>query len=141
MSNDIWAAAKLHLEPHPLTEMREAPATFLQHHRIIEEQLKGNERGVFVAGIKKDVVVSNKLMEKPNRVAIYGWHHPDGQPIQPLYSGHVDWYVDYSHGIRPVRRLMRVDGAAMTFEKVAADSVLSVLVSDEGVIAVPRYNR
>ncbi|MBX7119558.1 MAG: hypothetical protein K1X31_11210, partial [Gemmatimonadaceae bacterium] len=62
-------------------------------------------------------------------------------PIQPLYVGHVDWYVDYSHGIRLVRRLMRVDGVAMPFERIAADPVLHVLVSDEGPMTVLRYDR
>jgi hypothetical protein len=141
MVNDIWAAATTHLDPRPLTIERESPLTFLQHHRIIEEQLKGVERGTFVAGIKKDVVVTNKLMERPERVAIFGWHYTNGQPIQPLYTGHVDWYVDYSHGIRPVRRWMRVDGIMQPFEKILSDPQQSVLLSDEGVIAVPRYDK
>jgi len=42
-------------------------------------------------------------------VAIYGWHKLDGKPIQPLYTGHVDWYVDYSHGIRLVSRTIYID--------------------------------
>ena len=141
MVNDIWAAATTHLDPRPLTVERESPLTFLQHHRIIEDQLKGIERGTFVAGIKKDVVVTNKLLEKPQRVAIYGWHYPDGKPIQPVYSGHVDWYVDYSHGIRPVRRAMRVDGAVRTFEKIMSDPLLRTLISDEGEITALRYDR
>src|SRR5205085_10115056 len=33
MVNDIWAAATTHLDPRPLTQEREAPQTFLQHHR------------------------------------------------------------------------------------------------------------
>jgi hypothetical protein len=139
MVNDIWAAAPVHVEPRPLTQDRDAPLTFLQHHRIIEEQLAGKERGVFVAGIKKDVVVTNKLLEKPNRVAIFGWHYLNGEPIQPVYAGHVDWYVDYSHGIRPVRRWMRVDGARRSFEAMLADSSRRYLLSDEGAIAVWRY--
>ena len=141
MVNDIWAAATTHLEPRPLTVERESPVTFLQHHRIIEDQLKGIGRGAFVAGIKKDVVVTSKLSEKPQRVAIYGWHYPNGQPIQPLYTGHVDWYVDYSHGIRPVRRSMRVDGNVVLFEKVLADSTLRDLLSDEGEITASRYDK
>jgi hypothetical protein len=141
MVNDIWAAATTHLEPRPLTVERESPLTFLQHHRIIEDQLKGIERGTFVAGIKKDVVVTNKLLEKPQRVAIYGWHYQNGQPIQPVYAGHVDWYVDYSHGIRPVRRAMRVDGKVMSFEQIMSDSSLRYLISDEGEIAALRYDR
>ena len=139
--NDIWAAAQTHLDPRPLTVERESPLTFLQHHRIIEDQLKGVQRGTFVAGIKKDVVVTNRLGEKPQRVAIYGWHYLNGQPIQPLYVGHVDWYVDYSHGIRPVRRAMRVDGVQRSFEKIVTDPQLNGLISDEGVITVSRYEK
>lgn len=139
MVNDIWAAASVHLEPRPLSQDRDAPLTFLQHHRIIEEQLAGTERGVFVAGIKKDVVVTNRLQEKPKRVAIFGWHFLNGEPIQPVYAGHVDWYVDYSHGIRPVRRWMRVDGVRRSFEAILADSTRRSLLSDEGAIAVWRY--
>ena len=63
----------------------------------------------------------------------------NGQPIQPLYTGHVDWYVDYSHGIRPVRRMMRVDGRMESAEKIMTDPVLHVLLSDEGVMTVTRY--
>ena len=141
MVNDIWAAATTHLDPRPLTVERESPLTFLQHHRIIEDQLKGIRRRTFVAGIKKDVVVTNKLQERPERVAIFGWHYTSGEPIQPLYAGHVDWYVDYSHGIRPVRRWMRVDGVLQPFERILSDRQLLDLLSDEGEIAVPRYDR
>jgi hypothetical protein len=141
MVNDIWAAAKTHVDPWPLVVERESPLTFLQHHRIIEEQLKGTERGTFVAGIKKDIVVTSKLSEQPQRVAIFGWHYMNGQPIQQLYTGHVDWYVDYSHGIRPVRRAMRVDGTIRSFEKVLADQKVRDLISDEGEISVTHYDR
>ena len=141
MVNDIWTAAATHLEPRPLTIERESPVTFLQHHRIIEDQLKGTARGTFVAGIKKDVVVSNKLLDRPQRVAIYGWHYMNGQPIQPVYAGHVDWYVDYSHGIRPVRRRMRVDGAVRTFESIMKDARLQNLLSDEGEVTAVRYDK
>ena len=137
--NDIWNAATVRVEPQPLTQEREAPATFLQHHRIIESQLTGTRRGDLVGGIKKDVVVTNRLRERADRVAIYGWHYTTGQPIQPLYVGHVDWYVDYSHGIRPVRRMIRVDDRMLTYEQILADEKLHTLLSDEGVIAVPRY--
>jgi hypothetical protein len=141
MANDIWVAATVRLEPHPLTIEREAPATFLQHHRIIEEQLGAAPRGSLVAGIKKDLVISNKLLERPNRVAIFGWHYPNGEPIQPLYAGHVDWYVDYSHGIRPVARAMQVDGVVRRFEEILDDPELRDLLSDEVPLAVRRYDR
>jgi hypothetical protein len=141
MVDDIWAAAETHLDPRPLTVERESPFTFLQHHDIIEDQLKGKPRGTFVAGIKKDIVITNRLLEKPNRVAIYGWHYLDGKPIQPVYTGHVDWYVDYSHGIRPVERWMIADGKRMSFEQIMADSVLRPLLTDEGEMKTLRYNR
>ncbi len=141
MVNDIWAAATTHLDPRPLTVARESPLTFLQHHRIIENQLKGTARGAFVAGIKKDIVITNKLTEHPGRVAIYGWHHLAGDPIQPVYTGHVDWYVDYSHGVRPVRRTMIVDGVPMEFEKILADPRYRNLLSDEGEVTVTRYDK
>ncbi|MBI1291156.1 hypothetical protein GC173_07910 [bacterium] len=138
MVNDIWAASDIKIEPHPLTEARDATRTFLQHDRIIMEQLAG--RTGFVAGHKKDVVISNRIYEKPNRVAIYGWHYITGKPIQPLTIVHVDWYVDYSHGIRPVRRMIRIDGKRdLPFEEVLADPHLNNLLSDEGTIAKPRY--
>lgn len=140
MVDDSWRAATVHLEPRPLTQEREAPRTFLQHHRIIEAQLAQSPRGAFVAGHKKDVVISNKLADRPQRVAIYGWHYPDGKPIQPVYAGHVDWYVDYSHGIRPVRRRMRVNGVVQNFEDIMKDARLQHLLSDEGAISVLRYD-
>jgi hypothetical protein len=141
MVNDIWAAATVHVDPRPLTQDRDSALTFLQHHRIIEEQLAGQPRGAFVAGIKKDVVVSNRLLDRSNRVAIYGWHYLNGEPIQPVYAGHVDWYVDYSHGIRPVRRWMQVDGTRMSFEAILADSTRRALLSDEGALMVMRYDK
>ena len=141
MVNAIWSAATVKVEPRPLTQERESPLTFLQHHRIIESQLTTATRGELVAGHKKDVVLTNRLAERADRVAIYGWHYLNGQPIQQVYVGHVDWYVDYSHGIRPVRRAVRVDGTVVAFEKVVSDSSLAGLLSDEGVLTVPRYPR
>ena len=138
MVGDIWRNASVKVEPRPLTEQRESPLTFLEHHRIIEQQLKGKRRGALVGGIKKDVVVS-PMLNRPDRVAIFGWHRENGEPIQPLYSGHVDWYVDYSHGIRPVRRSMIVDGVRLTFEAILSDPRLRYLVSDEEGPAISRY--
>lgn len=135
--NAIWRAADVRLEPQPLTEAREASATFLQHHRLVEAQ-RGTRSPALVAGHKKDVVVSNRLLERRDRVAIYGWHRPNGTPIQPLYVGHVNWYVDYSHGARLVRRIMRVDGGPMPFEQIATHPLLHVLVSDEGPLRTLR---
>ncbi|MDK2973073.1 MAG: hypothetical protein PWP23_2828 [Candidatus Sumerlaeota bacterium] len=139
MVDAIWQAADVHLDPKPLTEEREAARTFFQHHRIIEGQLEGQLRGAFVAGIKKDVVISNRIHERPDRVAIYGWHYVTGEPIQPLTTVHVDWYVDYSHGIRPVWGRIQVDGIELRYDEILKDPHLQNLLSDEGEIAIPRY--
>src|SRR4030095_16998647 len=121
MVNDIYAAAEVKLEPKPLTEQREAVRTFVQHNQIIQEQLVGQPPGKLIAGDKKDVVISNRLKEKPNKVAIYGWHKLDGKPIQPLYVGHGDWYADYSHGIRLIKRDVLIDGKPRDIGEVLSD--------------------
>ncbi len=141
MVDRIWRAADEHLDPWPLTEAREAPGTFYAHHLLIERQRAGRPRGSFVAGIKKDVVLTNRLAGRADRVAIYGWHYANGVPIQPVYVGHVDWYVDYSHGIRLVRRRVRIDGQERDVAEVLADPLLAPLVSDEGPLRVLRYDR
>lgn len=97
---------------------------------IIEGQRKGRQG--LIAGVKKDLVNTSKLHQYPRRdkVAIYGWHK-DGKPIQPLYTGHVNWYVDYSHGIRLVSRRIQVNGKWMDYTSILKDPVLKHLICDE----------
>jgi hypothetical protein len=101
------------------------------HHLIIEGQRK--RRKGLIAGIQKDVVISGRLSrtEKPDRVAIYGWHKLNGEPIQPLYTGHIFWWVDYSQGIRLVYRKIKVNGKWMDYTNVLQDPVLQKLLCDE----------
>ncbi len=139
MVDDIYAAAKIKLVPQPLTVYRDSAITFYQHHLLIEEDRK-NRHGL-IAGIKKDVVISSKINSdaKPNRVAIYGWHQLNGQPIQPLYTGHVNWYVDYSHGIRLIYRTILINGKAVDYIDVLKDKLLHKLLSDEPAPDFYRY--
>ncbi|MBL7814668.1 MAG: hypothetical protein JNL70_06650 [Saprospiraceae bacterium] len=129
--NDIYAQAKVKLEPQPLFAFRDSAPTFYYHHLIIEGQ-RQLKKGL-IAGIKKDVVISSKIMHdaRPNRVVIYGWHKLDGQPIQPLYTGHVNWYVDYSHGIRLVDRTIWVGRKKMDYTDVLMHPILRRLICDE----------
>ncbi len=131
MVDAIYTQAEVKLDPHPMTENREAVKTFLEHNAIVETQRSGKPLGLLVAGIKKDVVQSLRLLEKPNRVALYGWHKLDGSPIQPLTIVHRDTYVDYSHGIRLVRETLTVDGKPTTLTVVLADPRLKILLTDE----------
>ena len=136
IADDVHSAAAIRLEPRPLTKDRESVATFRQHHSIIESQWPGGDRTQLVAGHKKDVVLTNRLRERTHRVALYGWHSLEGRPIQPLYVGHVDWYVDYSHGIRLMAGEMLVDGERRNVRDVLRDPQLCRLLSDEGPIDV-----
>jgi len=94
--------------------------------------LRKGKRGL-ISGIKKDVVLSNKTIEqgKTNRVAIYGWHQLNGKPIQPLYAGHINSYVDYSHGIRLVMDKIKVNGKWMHYTSILKDSLLRKLLTNE----------
>lgn len=143
IADDVYRQAAAKLEPIPLTEAREAVETFVHHNSLIEKQQAANsspanQRGL-VAGIKKDVVVTNRLGEKPNRVAIYGWHRLDGTPIQPLTIVHVNWYVDYSHGVRLMKRAVLVDGKPRDVRHVMHSADWCGLLSDEGPINFPSY--
>jgi len=131
MSDDIYKTAKLKLEPVPMYAFRDSTPTMLHHHLIIEGLRK--DRNGLIAGIKKDVVISGKISRdvRPNRVAIYGWHKLDGKPIQQVYTGHVNWYVDYSHGIRLVHRQIKVDNKWMHYTDVLKDPILKKLLCDE----------
>ncbi|MBK8518199.1 MAG: hypothetical protein IPL55_18525 [Saprospiraceae bacterium] len=71
------------------------------------------------------------MAKQPNKVVIYGWHKPDGVPIQPVYSGHVDWYVDYSHGIRLINNQILLDGKRVLLTDILLDPVLYRIFSNE----------
>lgn len=141
MVDEIYNAASTKLPPSPLTEDRESLATFLQHHDLIQEKLPRTKKLSFISGIKKDVVISRKLSERADRVAIYGWHQLDGKPIQPLTTVHVSHYVDYSHGVRLVDQWCEIDGQPRRVSDILCDEKLHPLLSDEGHFAGIVYHR
>jgi hypothetical protein len=140
MVNDIYEEAKVKPDPVPMYAFRDSAVTMYQHNLIIEGQRK--LRKGLIAGIKKDVVITEKLSRAsmPDRVAIYGWQKPDGKPIQPLYTGHVNWYVDYSHGIRLIDRTIYVNNKPMDYTDVLKDKTLRRLLCDEEYCDCYRYN-
>jgi len=140
MVDDIYRAATVKLAPVPMYALRDSAVTMYQHNLIIEGQRR--LRKGLIAGIKKDVVITGQLPRdpKPDRVAIYGWHTIDGRPIQPLYTGHVNWYVDYSHGIRLVYRTIYVDTKPMDYVKVMKDKTMQRLICDEDECDFFRYD-
>ncbi|TAK99991.1 MAG: hypothetical protein EPO07_10250, partial [Verrucomicrobia bacterium] len=145
MSDAIYAAASVKLAPSPIPPgptMVTVPV-FIEHNFTVKTQrlaeAKAHPLGALVAGDKKDVVITARLASITNRVAIYGWHRTNGAAIQPLYLGHTDAWVDYSHGIRFVLQQMLVNDGEKTVAEVLADPKLCELLSDEGIITNPRY--
>lgn len=135
----IHERSRVRPEPVPLYAHRDSTVIMRHHDLIIEGQRKG--RNGLISGIKKDVVLSSRDVwkGKTHRVAIYGWHKTDGRPIQPLYAGHVDWYVDYSHGIRLVSRKVKVNGRTMDYLSLLNHPSLRRLVTNESGIMMERY--
>jgi hypothetical protein len=137
----IYASAKNRLTPSPIppaAAMTSVP-WFEAISQTIASQRAGLPTDALTAGDKKDIVICRALKDTPGRVAIYGWHKPDGNPIQPLYLGHIATWADYSHGTRLVFEKMEVDGKMRRVREVLSDPALAGLVSGEGVIAQPRY--
>lgn len=142
MVDQIWAAAKIKLEPQPIapSDSMTSLAVMRTHDRMVYEQrstyLTEFPLGSLVAGHKKDVIVSNKIYDHPKapQVVIYGWHRADGSPIQPVYNGHAEWYADYSHGIRLVGRKAFLNGDKIDLSELLCDDNLYKLISDEGPI-------
>jgi hypothetical protein len=144
MVDAIWSAAVVRLHPAPIPpspQMTTVPV-FEEHSHTVQAQraLHPDPMGELVAGHKKDVVITPRLHWPSDRVAIYGWHRASGEPIQPLYSGHTDRWVDYSHGVRLVLRAMVIDGGEHDVVDVLRDDTLAALLSEEGVIVQPRYS-
>jgi hypothetical protein len=147
ISDNIHRSADIRLEPFyyaPVGHENELVEKFAEHNRQIEKQLSesGGRQGDLVSGIKKDVILSSRIDAQPGKVVIYGWHRPDGKPIQPVYSGHIYWYVDYSHGIRLINNQVLIDGKPKLFTEILQDPVLFRIFSDEDTpMKQPAYRK
>lgn len=147
ISDRIYKNAEVKMIPDPIPPSKAMITipVFEKHSLMVQEQRKKtlNEfpQGSLTAGNKKDVVISNKIVNDKGllRVVIYGWHKPDGKAIQPLYNGHSTIHVDYSHGIRLVQNKVWVDGKKTSVQKILKSEILYPLFSDEGVIARSYY--
>lgn len=139
MVDAIHTQARVRLTPRPMTPgpQMESTAYLLRHNATLEAQWAraGADPGALIAGHKKDLVLTNRLAERPGRVAIYGWHHPDGKPIQPLSTVHGAGYADYSHGVRLIGGTAFIDGRATDLLALLADPRHAAILSDEGPIA------
>lgn len=122
----------------PVGDRNMKPLCFEDSNNAINALMrsKGLKFGQFVSGLKKDVVLTTRLENEAGfdrHVAIYGWHHPDGHPQQPLFIRHGNFYSDYSHGIRLIYRTIKIDGKEYDLRKVLEDPFMFRIVSDEAV--------
>jgi hypothetical protein len=136
ISDHIWSESEVKLAPFnyiPVGHENELVSKFVDHNAQIEKQLAeaGGHHGQLVAGIKKDVILSSCIADRPDRVVLYGWHRTDGNRIQPVYCGHIYWYVDYSHGIRFMNNQVFLDGKPAEMTSLLQDSVLFRVVTDD----------
>jgi hypothetical protein len=138
MVDAIYDQSSYHFVPQPMPPGPQMRST--EYYRIHNEMIEAQSRargipvGELVAGDKKDVVITNLLASKPDRIAIYGWHRSTGVAIQPLSIWHGARYADYSHGIRLVSEVVKLNGKLRSIYEILHDSSLAKVLSDEGPI-------
>jgi len=144
MVDAIYEQSESHFTPQPLppcSQMRSTGYYERHNQKIIRQQhSRGIALGELVSGHKKDVVITNRLLKKPGRIAIYGWHRPGGKPIQPLSTVHGAGYADYSHGIRLVSEKVLINGKLCSVYDILKDPELAFLLSDEGPLKEFKYS-
>ncbi|MFH1852527.1 MAG: fibronectin type III domain-containing protein, partial [Candidatus Neomarinimicrobiota bacterium] len=145
--DNIYVNATIKLAPVtyvPVDNQNETVEKFIEHNTAINNQFAavGGFPGQLTGGTKKDVVLSNKIIDptRPDHVVIYGWHQLNGLPIQPLTNIHTAIYVDYSHGIRFLDAEISIDGVTNSIQTVLKDPILYKLLSKEtGSMSQPTY--
>ena len=137
MVDIVWNQAPLKLQPItiPPSEQMTSFEIFGTHNELLNQQrVQYNQEyplGTLLAGTKKDIILSNILNDHNDRVIIYGWHQTNGIPIQPVYSGHIIWYVDYSHGVRFAHPRCLINGEPKKITDILKDNNLFFLLSNE----------
>ena len=133
------STCRLKPDPMPPGPMMRSSEYYWKHQQKIltRREEAGCVLGDLVSGHKKDVVLTNRLRQKPGRIAIYGWHRLNGEPIQPLSTVHGERYADYSHGIRLIHGVVWINGKPRSVLDVLQDSRLAPVLTYEGMIKRP----
>lgn len=139
MVDAIYRQATVQLQPLPLPAGDQMRSTgyYLHHNALIAEQRASQQAslGALTGGDKKDLVLTSRLWHLPSRVAIYGWHRSNGQPIQPLSTVHGERYADYSHGVRLISDVAYVNGAPQSLAALMQNPQYAELLNTEGAIS------
>jgi hypothetical protein len=95
----IWRASDLKIAP--ILRDWSSPADMLNFasQRDAIDRAIGGRPFRLLAGTHKDFV------REGERIDLYGLHTLQGKPLQPFGTSHSDGYVDYSQGVRLVRRV------------------------------------
>ena len=122
-------------QPLPASAAMRSTAYYLNHDALVRSQRDDLDvvPGMLISGDKKDLVLTNRLWRNLERVAIYGWHVPDGRPIQPLSTVHGWHYVDYSHGVRLVAGRVLVNDEPQALLTALQNTTTARLLSDDGI--------
>jgi hypothetical protein len=134
----IFSQAPFRLWPEPMLpgpRMRSTAYYWEHNQRIRKQRLAlGFPLGGLMAGHKKDVVMTSRLVPEKGKIAIYGWHRPSGVPIQPLSTIHNAHYADYSHGVRLISNRIFLNGESKFVYEILEDPAMAKVLSDEGAI-------
>lgn len=136
MAYEIWEQADMKLIPEPkgapYDSSQQLPSVLIWHNQRIEAQ-RNKVNFSLISGIKKDIVISKELLINTHNVGIYGWIYPNGQIIQGLNCiSHSITYYDYSHGVRLINRVGKLNGQDVDLYELLANPTYAHLISDEG---------
>ena len=137
--DQIAKAADGAIEPfpfRPFDNRNEQIITFEDNNNVINALIKakGYNNNQLISGMRKDIIITHKISSdssRLNHVTIYGWHYPNGKRIQPSNNIHSNDYVDYSHGVRLIKRNVKINGKYYDIQDVLTDSIMYEILSDE----------
>lgn len=131
MVDAIWMAARSRLVPIRIRpdEFMGTVRYFRRHNSLVQAQRRQHNAppGVFLAGHKLDVVLLTPVTG-PGQVGLYGWHLPNGSPIQPLHEVDIDSEPHFSMGVRIVHGRILIDGREEDLASVLGSRRLAPLV-------------
>lgn len=135
MVDNIYRVADVRLTPRPRTnyDIMTRSSEIIAHHQTIQSQLQGTnyQPGMLVAGSKKDIVITNRMLRQRDRIAIYGWHQPNNRPIQSLSLVHGANYADYSQAVRLISQTAYINGSPTSLKDLLENSACGdALVGD-----------
>ena len=120
----------------PFDNRNEQIITFEDNNNVINALIKakGYNNNQLISGMRKDIIITHKISSdssRLNHVTIYGWHYPNGKRIQPSNNIHSNDYVDYSHGVRLIKRNVKINGKYYDIQDVLTDPIMYEILSEE----------